>query len=230
MIGKIMEGNDDEQYFFNFSFFKIDSKWRWMADLAKEESAREVENVIRNSGIRFRSYSNVGLRDDTEFLFWFAAKTVDEIQNVISKLYLTVFGKYIMPSHVYLSCTRPSIYARKGRTISFVAGNEPKKYVIVYPFTKTREWYLLPREDRQKMMDEHIDVSQKYPDVILNTTYSFGIDDQDFMLAFETDELRDFQNLIMDLRETKVSRYVKEDTPMIVCVKKDIIPLIISLG
>ena len=225
-----MEGNDDEKFFFNFSFFKIDPKWRWMADLAKEESAREVENVIRNSGIRFRSYSTLGLRDDAEFLFWFAAPTIEEIQEVITKLYLTVFGKYISPSLTYLSCTRPSMYARKGRTLSFVAGDEPKKYVVVYPFTKTREWYLLPVEHRQKMMDEHIDVSQKYPQVILNTTYSFGIHDEDFMLAFECDELRDFQDLIMDLRQTKVSAYVQQDTPMIVCVKKDIIPLISSLG
>ena len=201
-----------------------------MADLAKEESAKEVENVILNSGIRFRSYSTLGLRDDADFLFWFAAETVEEIQNVISKLYLTVFGKYIIPSRVYLSCTRPSIYARKGRTLSFVAGEEPRKYVIVYPFTKTREWYLLPNEQRQKMMDQHIDVSEKYPQVILNTTYSFGIDDQDFMLAFECDNLRDFQNLIMDLRQTQVSAYVAVDTPMITCVKKDIVPLITSLG
>lgn len=201
-----------------------------MADLAKEESAKEVENVIINSGIRFRSYSTLGLRDDAEFLFWFAAETVEEIQNVISKLYLTVFGKYIIPSHVYLSCTRPSTYARKGRTLSFVAGKEPRKFVIVYPFTKTREWYLLPKEQRQKMMDQHIDVSEKYPQVILNTTYSFGISDQDFMLAFECDNLRDFQNLIMDLRQTQVSAYVAVDTPMITCVKKDIVPLITSLG
>jgi chlorite dismutase len=225
-----LEGNDNEQYFFNFSFFKIDPKWRWMADLAKEESAKEVENVIINSGIRFRSYSTLGLRDDAEFLFWFAAETVEEIQNVISKLYLTVFGKYIIPSRVYLSCTRPSVYARKGRTLSFVAGEEPRKFVIVYPFTKTREWYLLPKEQRQKMMDQHIDVSEKYPQVILNTTYSFGISDQDFMLAFECDNLRDFQNLIMDLRQTQVSAYVAVDTPMITCVKKDIVPLITSLG
>ena len=201
-----------------------------MADLAKEESAKEVENVITNSGIRFRSYSTLGLRDDAEFLFWFAAETVEEIQNVISKLYLTVFGKYIIPSRVYLSCTRPSVYARKGRTLSFVAGEEPRKFVIVYPFTKTREWYLLPQPQRQKMMDQHIDVSEKYPQVILNTTYSFGIGDQDFMLAFECDNLRDFQNLIMDLRQTKVSAYVAVDTPMITCVKKDIVPLITSLG
>ena len=201
-----------------------------MADLAKEESAKEVENVIINSGIKFRSYSTLGLRDDADFLFWFAAESVDEIQNVISKLYLTVFGKYITPSHVYLSCTRPSTYARKGTVSSFVVGNEPKKFVIVYPFTKTREWYLLPQERRQQMMDQHINVSEKYPQVTLNTTYSFGIGDQDFTLAFECDNLVDFQNLIMELRQTKVSAYVAVDTPMITCVKKDIVPLITSLG
>ena len=99
--------DNSEQYYFNFSFFKVDPKWRWMADLAKEESAKEVENIINNSGIMFRSYSNLGLRDDTDFLFWFAAKTIEEIQIVIEKLYKTVFGKYIIPSRTYLSCTRP---------------------------------------------------------------------------------------------------------------------------
>ncbi len=221
---------DNDQYYFNFSFFKVDPKWRWMADLAKEESAKEVENIIKNSGIMFRSYSNLGLRDDTDFLLWFVAKTVEEIQVVIEKLYKTVFGKYIIPSRTYLSCTRPSIYAKDAKAHGFVTGNEPKKHVIVYPFTKTREWYLLPKEKRQQIMDEHIEVSKRYPQVVLNTTYSFGIHDEDFMLAFEVDDIRDFQDLIMDLRETQVSTYVKNDIPMIVCVKKDIIPLITSMG
>jgi len=201
-----------------------------MADLAKEESAKEVENVIANTGIRFRSYSTLGLRDDADFLFWFASESIEDIQSAISKLYLTVFGKYISPSQVYLSSTRPSIYAKTGRTLSFLSGDEPKKYVVVYPFIKTREWYLLPEDQRQKMMNEHIEVGKSYPQVILNTTYSFGLDDGDFMLAFETDDLHAFQNLIMDLRGTKVSKYVAVDTPMNVCVKKDIIPLITSLG
>jgi chlorite dismutase len=220
----------ERKFFFNFSFFKIDPKWRWMADLAKEESAKEVENVIANSGIRFRSYSTLGLRDDADLMFWFAAETVEEIQTVISKLYLTVIGKYITPSHTYLSSTRPSIYAKTGKVPGFVAGEDARQYVIVYPFTKTREWYLLPVQQRQKMMEEHIEVGKSYPQVVLNTTYSFGIHDEDFMLAFETDDLHAFQNLIMDLRGTQVSRYVAVDTPMIVCVKKDIISLIISLG
>jgi chlorite dismutase len=222
--------DNSEQYYFSFSFFKVDPKWRWMADLAKEESAKEVENIINNSGIMFRSYSNLGLRDDTDFLFWFAAKTIDEIQLVTEKLYKTVFGKYIVPSRTYLSCTRPSLYVQEQKAHGFVTGDEPKKHVIVYPFTKTREWYHLNKEKRQEIMDEHIEVSKKYPQVVLNTTYSFGIHDEDFMLAFEVDDIRDFQNLIMDLRETEVSKYVQNDIPMIVSVKKDIIPLIISLG
>ena len=201
-----------------------------MADLAKEESAREVENILRNSGIKFRSYSALGLRDDAEFLLWFASDSVEEIQDVMSKIYLTVFGKYIFPTHVYLSNTRPSLYAKSSGGHGWVAGEEQKKYVVVYPFIKTREWYLLPLEKRKDMMNEHIEIGKKYPEVILNTTYSFGIHDQDFMLAFETDRLDKFQDLIMELRETRVSAYIKVDTPMIVSIKKEIVSLIKSLG
>ena len=111
----------------------------------------------------------------------------------------------------YLSCTRPSLYVQEQKEHGFITGKNPKKHVVVYPFTKTREWYLLPKEKRQEIMDEHIEVSKKYPQVVLNTTYSFGIHDEDFMLAFEVDDIRNFQDLIMDLRETQVSTYVKND-------------------
>jgi chlorite dismutase len=107
---------------------------------------------------------------------------------------------------------------------------QPMKYVIVYPFVKTREWYLLPFEQRKKMMEEHIAVGRKFPQIRLNTTYSFGIDDQDFMLAFETPDLISFQELIMQLRETEVSRYIERDTPMIVCVYKGVEDIVKSLG
>ena len=219
-----------EQYYFSFSFFKVDPKWRWMADLAKQESAKEVEIVVKNSGVRARIYSTPGLKDDADFLFWLAAGTVEEIQDAVSKLYRTVFGKYIAPSRTYLSCTRPSVYAKGDEPVPFVAGDEPKRYVVVYPFVKSREWYLLTPERRQDLMDEHIGVGQRYPQILLNTTYSFGLDDQDFMLAFETDDLRDFQNLIMDMRETRISRFVTLDVPMIPCVRQGIVPLISSLG
>lgn len=220
----------DERYFFGFTFYHVDPKWRWLADMGKGESAREVQQVLANSGVRFRTYSTIGLRAESEFLLWIGSQHIEDIQRITAKMYTTIFGKYIKPSLNYISCTRPSVYSDKDRLPSFLTDAEPKKYAIVYPFTKTREWYLLSKAHRQTLMNEHISVSSRHPGVVLNTTYSFGLDDHDFMLAFETDDLGDFQDLIMDLRETGVSRYVKSDIPMMVCVKKDIIPLISSLG
>ena len=216
--------------FFSFNLFKLDTKWRWMADLAKEESAHEVQNVLSNCNVQFRTYSTLGLRDDGDFMLWLSAPDIETIQDVVSKLYLTVFGKYIIPSRTYLSSSRDSKYAQNNLKPAFMSGEISLKYVIVYPFIKTRSWYLLPSDQRQKYMKEHIEVGQKYPQILLNTTYSFGIHDQDFMLAFETEDLVAFQDLIMELRETKVSEYVQVDTPMITCVLKDVIPLIKSLG
>lgn len=229
-IKRSFSTQENKRQFFNFLFFKVNPKWKWATDIEKKEAAKQVERVLKNSSIKFRVYSTMGLRDDTDFLLWFASDSVEKIQDIVSKVNQTLFGKYIAPSHVYLSSTRPSIYAAGSRGHGWLAGEEQKKYVIVYPFIKTREWYLLPLEKRKEMMDEHIEVGKKYPEVTLNTTYSFGIGDQDFMLAFETDSLEKFQDLIMDLRETKVSEYVKVDTPMIVCVKKELTDLIHSLG
>ena len=110
-----------ERYYFAFSFFKVDPKWRWMADLAKQESAKEVENILGNSNCMYRSYSTLGIRDDADFMLWFAAKTVEEIQDAVSRLYLTVFGKYIIPSRTYFSVTRPSMYAKTGKVPDIVA-------------------------------------------------------------------------------------------------------------
>jgi len=221
---------ENNRHFFNFSFFKVNPKWKWITNTEKQEATKQIESVLKNCRIKFRVYSTVGLRDDTDFLLWFASDSIDKIQDMIATVNQTLFGKCISPSHVYLSSTRPSIYAAGSRGHGWLAGEEQKKFVIVYPFIKTREWYLLPLEKRKELMDEHIEVGKKYPEVTLNTTYSFGIDDQDFMLAFETDSLEKFQDLIMDLRETKVSEYVKVDTPMIVCVKKEIVDIIHSLG
>ncbi|MDA7954965.1 MAG: chlorite dismutase family protein [Nitrosopumilus sp.] len=214
--------------YFGFEFFKVDPKWRWMADLAKQESAREVANVLGQA--RYRSYSCIGMRDDADLLIWLAAEDPDGIRGAVERIYGTVFGKYIEPARTYLSCTRPSEYVREQEPAGFAAGADPQRYVVVYPFTKTRGWYLLPRERRQQIMDEHIAVSRRYPQVVLNTTYSFGIHDQDFMLAFEVDDIRDFQDLIMDLRETEVSSYVQNDIPMMVCSRMDIVPLVLSMG
>jgi chlorite dismutase len=217
--------------FLNFSFFKLDQKWRWLNEIGKEEAAKEFASLVdvANTKIKVRTYSTLGLRADADFMLWMISDSIEKTQVMTSKVYSTVLGKYLTPSYVFLSAARPSIYSSKV-TPGFMTDEQPMKYCVVYPFVKSREWYLLPLEDRKKMMEEHIMVGRKFPQVRLNTTYSFGLDDQDFMLAFETGDLMAFQELIIQLRETKVSKYVVRDTPMIVCVYKGVEDIIRSLG
>jgi chlorite dismutase len=218
-------------YYLNFTFFKVDPKWRWLNEIGKDEAAKEFASLIEiaNTKMKVRTYSTVGLREDADLMIWMISDSLEKTQILASKIYTTVFGKYVAPSYVFLSSSRPSIYSSKV-TPGFMTEEQPMKYVVVYPFVKSREWYLLPFEERKKMMEEHILVGRKFPQVRLNTTYSFGIDDQDFMLAFETQDLPAFQELIMQLRETQVSKYIVRDTPMIVCVNKKPEEILKSLG
>jgi chlorite dismutase len=225
------EASKPAQVFLNFSFFKVDAKWRWLNEMGRDEAAREFATLVEvaNTKMKVRTYSTLGLRADADFMVWMVSDSVEKMQVMASKMYSTVFGKYIEPSHVFLSASLPSVYSSKV-TPGFMTDDPPMKYVVVYPFVKSRDWYLLPFEERKKMMEEHIEVGRKYPQVRLNTAYSFGIDDQDFMLAFETPDLAVFQELIMRLRETKVSKYIVRDTPMIPCIHKNIDDVIKSLG
>jgi len=217
--------------YLSFSFYKVDAKWRWLNDLGKAEAAAEFGNLfdIASTKMKIRTYSTIGLRKNSDFMIWMISDTIKKIQILTSKIYSTVFGKYIEISDLFLSAARGSTYANSV-TPGFMTEEEPMKYNIVYPFIKSREWYLLPFQDRKKMMDEHIAVGRQFPSIRLNTSYSFGLGDQDFMLAFETDDLMDFQDLIVKLRETQVSKYVVKDTPMIVCVFEDIKSIVRSLG
>jgi chlorite dismutase len=222
--------------YLNFSFYKVDPKWRWLNEIGKEEASKEFSSLLEvaNTKMKVRTYSTLGLRDDSEFMLWIVSDSVEKMQVLTSKIYLTVLGKYIESSKIYLSSYRPSIYSKNKIIPGFIIDEkneeEPMKYVVVYPFVKSREWYLLPFEERMKMMEEHITIGRKFPHVRLNTSYSFGLGDQDFMLAFETNDLMYFQDLIVQLRETRVSKYVVKDTPMIVCVYKGVEEIIKSLG
>jgi chlorite dismutase len=202
-----------------------------MNELAKEEAAKEFATLVSvaNTKLRVHSYTTLGLHTGTDFMLWMISNSIEMFQTFTSKIYSTILGKYIEPAFLYLSAFRKSVYSDKV-TPSFMTDSKPMKYLVVYPFVKSREWYLLPFEERRKMMDEHITIGRKFPDIRLNTSYSYGIDDNDFTLAFETEDLSRFQDLILQLRETKVSLYVVKDTPMIVCVQKDIQSIVMGLG
>jgi len=225
------DNKNNNEKFFTFTFYKVDPKWRWLNEMGKDEASREFHELLNAAckRMKIRTYSTIGLRHDSEFMIWTMSPSLENIQVLASKIYTTILGKYIEPTSTYLSLTRKSFYSNQVK-LGFETEEEPLQYAVVYPFIKSREWYLLPFEKRKEMMEEHIRVGRKYPEIRLNTTYSFGIDDQDFMLAFETDNLSRFQSLIIDLRETQVSKYIIKDTPMIPCVLKNIGDIIKSLG
>lgn len=233
-----IETKDDEsnrettsEKFLTFTFYKVDPKWRWLNEMGKDEASREFLELLQaaRKRMKIRTYSTLGLRHESEFMIWTISSSLENIQVLSSKIYTTILGKYIEPVSTFLSLTRKSVYSNQVKR-GFEMDQDPLQYVIVYPFIKSREWYLLPFEERKEMMEEHIKVGRKYPEILLNTTYSFGIGDQDFMLAFETNSLSRFQDLIIDLRETQVSRYIIKDTPMIPCVRKDMAEIVKSLG
>jgi chlorite dismutase len=215
-----------QRQFVNFAFYKLDPALRRLAENEKREAKQEFAAVIneRRQGLICLTYSTVGLRPDADLLLWRIGNTSDEFQTQTAAINKTRLGGYLSTPWSFVSMTKRSQYIDKvdpfhtaeSRT-HIIPGK--RKYLFVYPFVKTRDWYLLPQSDRQEVMDVHIRVGSKYPSVKLNTTYSFGLDDQEFVVAFETDEPKDFLDLVMDLRETQSSKFTQRDTPIFTCVQ-----------
>ena len=210
----------------NFAFYKLDPAFRRLSDHDKIQARSEFLKVVsqRREGLIALTYSTVGLRPDSDFLLWRIAASTDAFQEQTKAINKTTLGGYLTTPWSFVSMTKRSTYVDKldpfhtpeSRT-HIIPGK--RKYLFVYPFVKTRDWYLLPHEERQAIMDVHIKAGNKYPSVKLNTTYSFGLDDQDFVVAFETDEAKDFLDLVMDLRETQSSKFTQRDTPIFTCVQ-----------
>jgi chlorite dismutase len=213
----------------NFAFYKLDPAFRRLGDHEKLQARSEFAKVVgqRRDGLICLSYSTAGLRPDCDLLLWRIAASTDAFQEQTKAINKTRLGGYLTTPWSFVSMTKRSMYVDKldpfhtpeSRT-HIIPGK--RKYLFVYPFVKTRDWYLLPLEERQGIMDVHIKVGNKYPSVKLNTTYSFGLDDQDFVVAFETDEPKDFLDLVMELRETQSSKFTQRDTPIFTCVQAPI--------
>ena len=223
--------------FVKYSFYRVDPLWRRLPDEERSAGKAELAAVVEEtSGHMFiRSYSLVGLRGDADFLLWQSADSLESIQQTATSLLATGLGRYLTQPHSYLAMTRRSAYVRDHRH-SGQEGTEARlrpgdgAYFIVYPFLKTREWYLLPQEERQRMMNDHFRVGHRYPSVKINTTYSFGLDDQEFVVGFETDSPSDFLDLVMELRGVEGSLYTLRDTPIFTCIRRPIDETLDSLG
>jgi chlorite dismutase len=214
----------------------VDPAWLGVPDEERAAARKELAGLLDEWRERFpmlRTYSTVGMRGDADILIWSAAKTLEEIRDLETAIRSTALGRWLHRSHSFLAMTKRSQYEdRLDPTTREKLKVKPgrAKYLFIYPFVKTRAWYLLPFDERQEMMDAHIEIGHRFPTVKLNTTYSFGLDDQEFVVAFETDSPEDFLDLVMALRETRSSEFTLRDTPIFSCIAGEPLAVLEALG
>jgi len=218
-----------ETLYVDFLFFKVDPRFRRLPAAEKEEGTSAFRDVLQRlpQGFKIRPYLSLGFRPETDFLLWVVTPDLEEVQKFVTRLLRTGLGKYLHLVYSYAAVRQPPLYAATHQQ-QFEKDEPPGRFLFVYPFVKSREWYLLPMEKRQEVMNEHMRVAREFAMVRLNTTYSFGLGDQDFILAFEADEPEDFEKLVQRLRETESSRYTVRDTPMIVCTAQKTVESLIE--
>jgi chlorite dismutase len=209
-----------------FTFFKVAPEWRRLDASERERQIAELAEVVEGWSGRnlIRTYSTMGTRGDTDFMIWQVSYELEDIQRLAGELLGTALGGYLATPYSYLSMTKHSAYVEKyagpgeDRATRLSLAPGAHKYLFVYPLTKMREWYGLPADERQTIMNQHIAIGATYASVKINTTYSFGLDDQEFVLAFETDEPGDFLDLVQELRGSVSSAYTLTDVPIFTCV------------
>jgi chlorite dismutase len=189
-------------------------------DLFEELAAKDV--VVR--GV----YDVSGLRADADVMVWWHAGTADVLQEAYGRLRRTRLGAHLTPVWSVAALHRPAEF-NKSHVPAFLAGEEAKAYVCVYPFVRSYEWYLLPDEERRDMLAEHGRQARAYPDVRANTVASFALGDYEWILAFEADELHRIVDLMRDLRASRARRHVREEVPFYTGRRRPLSEIVASL-
>ena len=201
-----------------YTFFRVDPAWRRLPVEERQAAKEAFADVVDDFAERFdhlRVYTTSGVRPDTDFFLWKIAERYETLGELGAALNGTPLAGWLETPYSYLATTKASQYTNARRARKVVPQGSP--YLVVYPFVKVRPWYSLPEADRQRAMDEHITIGrEEFPGIKNHTTYSFGIDDQEFMTAFECDEPADFMHLMLRLRDSEASTYTERDTPIFV--------------
>jgi chlorite dismutase len=202
-----------------YTFYRVDPAWRRLMPpdvrQAQKEEFAEVVDLFAERFEHLRAYTTAGVRPDSDFFLWKITDRYDDLEELGAALNGTALAGWLETPYSYLATTKASQYtsARKARKIT----PHGLPYLVVYPFVKVRPWYSLTEAERQRAMDEHIRIGrEEFPGIKNHTTYSFGIDDQEFMTAFECEEPADFMHLMLRLRDSEASRYTERDTPIFV--------------
>jgi chlorite dismutase len=201
-----------------YSFYRVRPEWRRLPveeRAAGKDAFAEVVDDWAGRMDALRTYSLAGVRPDSDFFLWKITQRYEDLGELGAALNATPLAGWLETPYSYLATTKASQYTQARKARKVVPQGSP--YLVVYPFVKVRPWYALPEDDRQRAMDEHMRIGrEEFPTIHNHTTYSFGIDDQEFMTAFECDEPADFMHLMLRLRESEASRYTERDTPIFV--------------
>lgn len=210
-----------ERQFVKYTFLKVDPAWRRLDAEERATHKREFIAACEDfaSERLLRAFSLVGTRGDADLLLLTQAVNLERIHEFHVVLAQSGLMAWAETPYSFLAMTKPSEYSDESRLEVRPAHS---KYLFVYPFVKTREWYAVDPKERWRIMQEHIRVGKEYPDVDLNTSYSFGLDDQEFVVAFEGDEPSVFLDLVQRLRTTESSAYTKRDTPTFTCLSMSV--------
>ncbi len=210
----------------------LDPAWRRLPAEERLANARELARTITaDADVVTETYSLIGLKAGVDLLVWRLGPSLDAIETAAARSLRTGLGRWLTVRESFVGLIGDSQYvARPTSQEQSLFEGERSRYLIVYPFTKSTEWYLLPREIRQGSMNEHMRVGHAYPQVRQLLAYSFGLDDQDFVVAYETDDLPAFSALVRDLRATEGRRSTIRDTPILTAVHRPIGEILELLG
>ena len=207
--------------FVKYTFLKVDPAWRRLDSERRAADKRELAAACADfaEAHLLRAFSLVGTRGDADLMLLSQAVNLDTIHEFHVVLGQSGLMKWASIPYSFLAMTKESEYSDESRLEVRPAH---AKYLFVYPFVKTRAWYALDAKERWRIMQDHIRVGREYPSVDLNTSYSFGLDDQEFVVAFETDEPSDFLDLVQRLRTTESSSFTLRDTPTFTCISASV--------
>jgi chlorite dismutase len=174
------------------------------------------------------SYDVSGLRADADLMIWWHAESPDALQEAYGQFRRTALGRHLTPVWSQMALHRPAEFNRS-HVPAFLAGEDARPYICVYPFVRSYEWYLLPDAERRELLAEHGRMARGYPDVRANTVASFALGDYEWMLAFEADELHRIVDLMRDLRASRARRHVREEVPFYTGRRRPITELVAAL-
>jgi chlorite dismutase len=210
----------------------LDPAWRRLPVAERRDSCAEFFRAVESGeAVKTFTYSMVGLKPGVDMMLWRLGASLDALEESAAAALRSGMGTWMQARQSFVGVIQPSQYVKKPtpQEQSLFSG-ERSRYLVVYPFTKSTEWYLLDKETRQSVMNEHMKIGHSYPQVRQLLAYSFGLDDQDFLVAYETDDLIAFSELVRALRSTESRRSTVRDTPILTGIHREPRELAALLG